>query len=429
MKAFLSLLICLIAPLTLVFSQDNISLSGAVAYIGVDSNIYIYDLGQQNSRPITNDGSSIRRYQWPVWSSDGRLAFFCCDLRSASSPLTSGYIVSTAQNDAIKQVFQGTAESVIYASWAPSSCGLNCFDLMLLVNNVFSGSLYIQQIRDEGAIYSSRVVAQGQPFYFTWSPDAKRIVFHRNNRVIDVYSLALAATIPELQQRSSGTFQAPAWSPVDDRILFGAPSNTGSNTDLIVTTELNSQTLAENLDGFLSFLWSPDGNYIAFRTIASNRFGALFVIDAISGELIARTTSDVIAFFWSPDSKSIAYITPTAGTGAFSAQSSQDAQQIPVQQNERIRFSLDWSALDLATGVNRRLTSFIPTSEMLYLIQYFDQFAASHRVWSPNSTHLLYSELVDSEEPTPVISILNITQADTVPFVIANGVFAVWSFR
>jgi len=66
---------------------------------------------------------------------------------------------------------------------------------------------------------------------------------------------------------------------------------------------------------------------------------------------------------------------------------------------------------------------------MLYLIQYFDQFAASHRIWSPSSTHLLYSELVDASEPAPVISILNITQADTVPFVIDSGVFAVWTFR
>lgn len=428
MKAFLLLLICLLVPSTLVIAQENSSLPGAIAYIGIDSNIFIYDLAQQNSRQITTDGSTIRRYQWPTWSSDGRLAYFCCDLRSASSPLTSGYVVNTAESDAIRQVFQGNAESVIYASWAPSSCGMNCFDLMLLVNNVLNGSLYVQQVRDQGTAYSSQVLAQGQPFYFAWSPDSKRMAFHRNSRMIDVYSLDLEATIPDLQQRSSGAFQAPAWSPVDDRILFGAPSVAGSTTNLIVATESNNLVIVENLAGFLSFLWSPDGNYIAYRAIDSNRFGALFVVDAISGELIARTTSDVIAFFWSPDSQRIAYITPTAGTGAFSAQSSQNAR-IPIQQNERARLSLDWSVLDLSNGVNRRLTSFVPTSEMLYLIQYFDQFAASHRIWSPSSTHLLYSELVDASEPAPVISILNITQADTVPFVIDSGVFAVWTFR
>ena len=428
MKAFLLLLICLLVPSTLVVAQENSSLPGAIAYIGIDSNIFIYDLAQQNSRQITTDGSAIRRYQWPTWSSDGRLAYFCCDLRSASSPLTNGYIVNTADGDAIKQVFQGNAESVIYASWAPSSCGMNCFDLMLLVNNVLNGSLYVQQVRDQGGAYSSRVLAQGQPFYFTWSPDSKRMAFHRNNRMIDVYSLDLEATIPDLQQRSSGAFQAPAWSPVDDRILFGAPSVAGPTTDLIVATESNNLVIVESLTGFLSFLWSPDGNYIAYRAIDSNRFGALFVVDAISGELIARTTSDVIAFFWSPDSQQIAYITPTAGTGAFSAHNSRSAR-IPIQQNERARLSLDWSVLDLSNGVNRRLTSFVPTNEMLYLIQYFDQFAASHRIWSPSSTHLLYSELVDASEPAPVISILNITQADTVPFVIDSGVFAVWTFR
>lgn len=428
MKAFLRLLICLLVPSTLLIAQENSSLTGAIAYIGIDSNVFIYDLAQQNSRQITTDGSTIRRYQWPTWSSDGRLAYFCCDLRSASSPVTSGYVVNTAESDAIRQIFQGNAESVIYASWAPSSCGMNCFDLMLLVNNVLNGSLYLQQVRDQGNAYSSQVLAQGQPFYFAWSPDSKRLALHRNNRAIDVYNLDLEAILPDLQQRSSGAFQAPAWSPVDDRILFGTPSAAGSTTDLIVSTEASNLVIVENLAGFLSFLWSPDGNYIAYRAINSNRFGALFVVDAISGELIARTTSDVIAFFWSPDSQRIAYVTPTAGTGAFSAQSSQSAR-IPIQQNERARLSLDWSVLDLSNGVNRRLTSFIPTNEMLYLIQYFDQFASSHRIWSPSSTHLLYSELVDASEPAPVISILNITQADTVPFVIDSGVFAVWTFR
>ena len=83
--------------------------------------------------------------------------------------------------------------------------------------------------------------------------------------------------------------------------------------------------------------------------------------------------------------------------------------------------------LDVATGANRRLASFLPTSDMIYLLTYFDQFSQSHRVWSPDSQNLVYGELTADRQP--VVTILSTSGTDSVPLTIAEGQIGVWSYE
>src|SRR5690606_12465644 len=74
-----------VAPLSVNVSagspslQENTSPTGHIAYIGLDHNIYIYDVEDQRSTAVTDDATRMRRYLYPTWSTDGRLAFFCCN--------------------------------------------------------------------------------------------------------------------------------------------------------------------------------------------------------------------------------------------------------------------------------------------------------------------------------------------------------------
>src|SRR5687768_11079145 len=105
-----------------------------------------------------------------------------------------------------------------------------------------------------------------------------------------------AGDISETLDAQAGPFSAPAWSPVDDRLLFAARTDDGDTTDLVIRANGELQTLAAGVDGFSAFQWSPDGNYVAYTVDQ----GVLFVVDAVSGETVARApTTGVLAFFWS----------------------------------------------------------------------------------------------------------------------------------
>ncbi|MFN8563096.1 MAG: hypothetical protein U0703_16140 [Anaerolineae bacterium] len=68
----------------------------------------------------------------------------------------------------------------------------------------------------------------------------------------------------------------------------------------------------------------------------------------------------------------------------------------------------------------------MPSNEFIYLLTYFDQFAQSLHLWSPNSRQIVYAEV--TPEGRRVIDVLDTTQELSVPLVIADGRIGIWSF-
>ncbi len=75
----------------------------------------------------------------------------------------------------------------------------------------------IRDLEDEPSVTQ---VGTGAPFYYSWSPDGQRMVWQRNNRQIDIFDVN-ANEISRTFDQLPAEFFAPAWSPVDDRVLFG----------------------------------------------------------------------------------------------------------------------------------------------------------------------------------------------------------------
>jgi TolB protein len=178
-----------------------------------------------------------------------------------------------------------------------------------------------------------------------------------------------------------------------------------------------------DIHGFLSFLWSPDGRYIAYRSLDQTGLSVLQLIDANTGEsLMSSDVEGVVSFFWSPDSRKIAYLTLEEGRERDAFANPQFVSLDLIQNNSPT--NLSWSILEIETGGNLSYSAFTPSSEMVYLLSYFDQFAPSHRLWSPDSRYLLYSGI--ENDRTFVIAL------DTETGLVTNlfeGLFAVWSFR
>ena len=400
------------------------SIPGQIAYIGADYNVYLL-APQENSQLALTDDAGIsedvlRYYQMPTWSTDGRLAYFATAIHQSGEIATEVFVSSGREEG--ESVYTGENEVFNYAFWSPQNCpeSATCRDLAVLLGSEEANGLLVELIRAGIEDTSSQSIGTGVPFYYSWSPDGTRLLLQRDGARMDIYDVAEESISAELAQ-TPGTFFAPAWSPVDDRLLIGVRSGDGAGTDLVIVANDETQTLVEDLGGIAYFTWSPDGNRIAYMDVQNrNRLGTLMVVDAVTGETVAQSRSNtVLAFFWSPDSDQIAYVTTTAvSPGSFSAKMSSARQGTG---------GLSWSVLDVESGAVRSYGSFVPTEQMLYVLTYFDQFAQSHRLWSPDSRHLVYSEMTANSEA--MISLLDTTQETSVPLFIAEGLVGIWSFN
>ena len=119
-----------------------------------------------------------------------------------------------------------------------------------------------------------------------------------------------------------------------------------------------------------------------------------------------------MAFFWSPDSTKIAYVT-----------------LLPEEPG-----MLRWKVLDVATGAVSTLIDFTPSADQVTVLQFFDQFAGSHRIWSPDSRSLVFAGKVGggavlASTGQENIDRIVVVAARSFPStnVIARGTLAFWS--
>ncbi len=420
MKKYVWFLIGLLilSAATAAFAQDAPPIPGRIAVIGSDYNVYTLDPQSGEQTALTDDAAVSNRgvhiYESPVWSVGGELAFFGTSANAVGvktdiliSPDGTAPAVSAATLPDL---------TITYASWSPQNCSDACRDLAVLLSG--SSSFTVDLLHAGKGGYTVTETEMGAPFYFSWSPDGTQMLWQRDSASLDIFDTAesITTTLPQ----SPGAMFAPAWSPVDNRLLFAIQNGDGS--DLVISSEGNLQTLAANQANPVLFAWSPDGSQIAYI----DRLGPLIVLDAVSGEEVSRSPNSVVqAFFWSPDSSHIAYVTSGAPLeGSFNA-SAPSAIKIaaPMPQDAK---SLAWSVFDVANSTVRRFGSFVPTREEFYMISFFDQFAQSHRIWSPDSRYLVYSEMTPDQGA--VVSLLDTTQDIAVPLVVTEGVIGVWSF-
>jgi TolB protein len=138
-------------------------------------------------------------------------------------------------------------------------------------------------------------------------------------------------------------------------------------------------------------------------------------IDAATGDLETVTDDTVLAFFWSPDGQYLAYFTPVRARGDGVARAGDEF----YAQTGNILF--DVLVVDVATLESRYLYSFTPTQVFVgQFLPFFDQYALSHRVWSPDSDALALSVVEDGRAQGAVVPL------DGSPRLIAEGTMPFW---
>ena len=320
---------------------------------------------------------------WPTWAPDGSGMVFSGVARDADDrPVVTLYEYDLAER-VPRPIHEGEpgfggllADGVLhYPLWSPDSAKL----AFVAVTRAHGLTLFV---KDMDAPEPPEYVLDQGPLWTSWSSDSTTLAIHRSD---DHFLLGVENGL-ELSRVSlvSTSYRVPAWRPgraelalsrlapqplsLPRNALYSAPI-TGAGLDL-------NKPIAE-VGAYSAFLWSPDGAYLAvadearavrYMNTPMFAYRQLRVLDSAGFSETARVLDNVLAYFWSPDGSRIA-VAVVADAGG----------------------DLRWLLLDPATGETAELTDFVPSRDQLTMFQFFDQYAYSHSLWSPDSRYLLFA--------------------------------------
>lgn len=373
-------------------------LAGLIAYVAPDGRPAVVD-PQSGARLLLSE--SPRRAQFPAWSPAGdAVSFISVDASGAGVDVYRSGPDGAAAPERVR-AYDRAAEPPIYHGWSPDgrwlavlasrAGGLGLY--LVSAHGPAAGADAAAGLPDE-APGEPRLLATGAPFYWDWSRDGASLLVHRNvlGPDAEVGFTGLASYALEASFAAPGAFRSPAVSPSAGWIAYA--TRDGGDTRRAVLQRVALDGAAEGGDdarralshaGFAAFAWHPRRDLVAVQRAvveAPHGYGPIVTIDAATGDLTSVTDDLSLAFWWSPDGGSIAYLTPVAGPSG-------PQQQVTLQvQASGTRLAL--RVADVATGLIRELGRFTPSP--LFLNQYlpfFDQYARSHRLWSPASDALV----------------------------------------
>lgn len=377
------------------------------------------DGGLQTLNP---DGSDARMlaapglvFQFPAWSPDGR---------RIAAPGNDGseggvWVLEDAVDPKPVAVYRSQNRAPFYLYWSPDSRWLS-----FLANDMPGLGLWLAE---PGGASSARKVKTGQPFYWEWEQTNDQMFIHTGGigpssllTFIDLEGADLTSEIA-----SPGPFQAPGISASGRYIAFAEASTAGASAVVIDDRSQAGVHQSVPHQGFVAMTWSPTADQLAFISppvSAPHFFGPLHLLDAADGQARTLSSRTIVAFFWSPDGKTIAFLSPASDESGARAPALRPASG-HAQANDPL---LDLWLIDVASGEERRLASFQPS--LIFVAQFlpfFDQYALSHRLWSPASDALaLPVREADGSERIYIFSL-----DGTSPRPLADGVMSSWSWQ
>ena len=373
-----------------------------IAYVDPDGRAAVRDPGA-SAEPVAF-GGGLERAQFPAWSSDGnRLAVIVGDMAGGRVD-----VVDVAAGDDPATVYRADGRAPIYLAWSPDDR-----TLAVLANRAGGGlALDLVDVARalEGDAEAIRPFAQGAPFYWSWSRTGRSLLVHVD--VMGPTRLAGLTGIDAFDVRrplpDPGAFQSPALSASERYVAYAALTPAGERRVVVAPNPevpaagLFTRTLPHR--GQAALAWRPGREQLAVQSAAvpaPHAYGPVDLLDVASGEVTRLTDDPVVASWWSPDGRWLATLSPVGGGGQRTVQASagagagrlQPVAERPVQRGNAL---LSLKVIDADTLQTRLLGAFVPSP--LFAGQYlpfFDQYARSHRLWSPDSDALVMPALDD----------------------------------
>ncbi|MGY9072648.1 MAG: hypothetical protein ACKVHU_06855 [Acidimicrobiales bacterium] len=252
--------------------------------------------------------------------------------------------------------------------------------------------LSVSELADGG---ETRLIARGAPLYWAWSPDGDRLVVHREGEVT-VFDLRDGSEIA-LEVEASG-FLAPWWSPAGDEIIF-----VDSAHRLVVVPSdgaVDPVPIFQGQRGY-RFAVDPTGQRVAVVVAGPDADTHLAVIDRLTGESEIVIDEPVAGMWWSPDGRQLLTMVRAAGPS-----------------EPFVRWAV-WNGAEPIYGVPFQPSTAMATT----VLPFFEQFAASHHLWSPDARALVTAGVMRSGRPEIFVHHLDVPRP---PRPVIDGTLAWW---
>ena len=385
------------------------SVPSPIAYVGADRQIHLVRTDGSGRRALTlglgvggDWGGSADRSgcSWPGFSPDGRwISFFQGPLRGEEEGEATLYALEVDGVE-VRQVASVGPRAPIYARWSP--------DGRRLAALLQQGSGLELWSCDVDLLGEPSVIEKGVPLFASWSKDSTRLVIHagdpRGSRDgVRLVSLE-EGVAPEELTRRPGSFCTPfevAGSWVYARrtsagsVVMAAPVEGGRPRELMT------------LEGLLAMVPAPDGSpRIAVGSAPSGEgspYDGVWILSLETG-LGTRVVHDpCMAFFWAPGARRLATVAwdPRAGL---------------------MRLGLT----ELQGPRSAELCSFFPTREQFFHLHFFEQYADSHPLFSPDGGTIVFAGHRRRPQPgeahdPPGILLLDLAIPHAAPVRLADG--------
>ncbi len=416
---------------TLTLAPAPSGYTGKLSIVGNDNVIYVLRFDGKPPQAVlgkagqvvdaSNDGEI---FFWPTWSKDGtKLAAYGVNVLNGNAATSDTYVVN-ADGSGLYKVQDQTQFAPVFLSWSPDGNFLS-----ILLNRDTGLELNVADTSKNvaGKPATLRPVVSGGPIFSHWSSDSDSLVVRAGDGAkipvsVGVFHAKSAGAKLNPIAAKPGDFRAPSFSADGKKLAFSTLTTASDNETLNVQTKDGAALASIPLEGSsAAFAFSPDGTKIAHTYALSSSgsykgIGLNDISTADKGVALKPTqvvSDPILAFWWSPDGKKLAYI---GGNDTGDA--------------------LTWNIYDLDTKKTSKLTEWIPSREVFQLIAYFDQYALSDSIWSPDSKTLVFTGFAgqnmraDSGKPSgdPVTYLLPVSGPNAgKPQAIEPGKLAFWT--
>lgn len=397
------------------------SLPGRIVF--VDEEGQLGTVGANRDAPRFLDDEGERVYLFPAWAPNGT------SIATIGAERGGGgvYVIDDVAGADVNELYFSQTGAPIYLYWRPDGGAVS-----YIASGENSLNLYLSPQNGRG---EPQLLLEGQPLYWDWLDEQSQLFVHTGTPLSDGrLTIVEASADPVLDEGpvDPGYFQAPGVSTGAANVAFAEFD--GESRLLAVRNLASGDEQRTEHQGVVAMSWSPAEQILAFISPAEadpgndfSFYGPLRLIDAETGAVSLLVDETVLAFFWSPDGQTIAYFTLARGAGEQVAESQgqESARAQGKVRRQREDLFLNLSLISVSGGQPNSLVDFRPTELFLtQFLPFFDQYALSHQLWSPDSQALVLP-IVDDDRAQ--IYVVPVSGSGLRP--VADGAVAFWSPR